>query len=72
MSGVFQFSTRINICSTDAHKLVKYAQYGCNGSQVADFIMPKKPLTFKKYLGTSDAKVLNIMILNAFSLIIMF
>jgi DNA polymerase-3 subunit beta len=49
MSGVFSvFSRRINFVATDAHKLVKYARTDVKASQVADFIMPKKPLTILK------------------------
>jgi DNA polymerase-3 subunit beta len=33
---------------TDAHKPVKYARTDVKASQVADFIMPKKPLTILK------------------------
>ncbi len=52
MSGVFfQFSPQgLTFVATDAHKLVKYARTDVVASQVADFIMPKKPLTYlKKY-----------------------
>jgi DNA polymerase-3 subunit beta len=50
MSGVFfQFSPEgLTFVATDAHKLVKYARTDVKASQVADFIMPKKPLTIKK------------------------
>jgi DNA polymerase-3 subunit beta len=41
--------------ATDAHKLVKYTDV--KASQVADFIMPKKPLTIKNILSASDAEV---------------
>jgi DNA polymerase-3 subunit beta len=46
MSGVFfQFSPQgLTFVATDAHKLVKYARTDVTASQVADFIMPKKPL----------------------------
>jgi DNA polymerase-3 subunit beta len=60
MSGVFfQFSPQgLTFVATDAHKLVKYARTDVTASQVADFIMPKKPLNFlKNILGTSDAEV---------------
>jgi hypothetical protein len=44
------FSTGLTFVATDAHKLVKYARTDVTASQVADFIMPKKPLKhFKKY-----------------------
>jgi DNA polymerase-3 subunit beta len=44
------------LLATDAHKLVKYARTDVTASQVADFIMPKKPLNIlKNILGTSDA-----------------
>jgi DNA polymerase-3 subunit beta len=60
MSGVFfQFSPEgLIFVATDAHKLVKYARTDVKASQVADFIMPKKPLTILKgILGSSDAEV---------------
>jgi len=60
MSGVFfQFSPEgLTFVATDAHKLVKYARTDVKASQVADFIMPKKPLTIlKNILGTSEAEV---------------
>ena len=60
MSGVFfQFSPEgLIFVATDAHKLVKYARADVRASQVADFIMPKKPLNIlKSILGTSDADV---------------
>ena len=60
MSGVFfQFSPEgLIFVATDAHKLVKYTRTDVKASQVADFIMPKKPLNIlKSILSTSDAEV---------------
>jgi len=60
MSGVFfQFSPEgLIFVATDAHKLVKYSRTDVKASQVADFIMPKKPLNILKgILGTSDSDV---------------
>ncbi|MNK22278.1 DNA polymerase III subunit beta [compost metagenome] len=60
MSGVFfQFSPEgLIFVATDAHKLVKYSRTDVKASQVADFIMPKKPLTILKgILGSSDAEI---------------
>ena len=60
MSGVFfQFSPEgLIFVATDAHKLVKYARTDVKASQVADFIMPTKPLNILKgILGASDAEV---------------
>jgi DNA polymerase III subunit beta len=60
MSGVFfQFSTEgLIFVATDAHKLVKYARTDVKASQVADFTMPRKPLTILKgILATSNADV---------------
>jgi DNA polymerase-3 subunit beta len=60
MSGVFfQFSPEgLIFVATDAHKLVKYSRADVKASQVADFIMPKKPLNILKgILGASDAEV---------------
>ncbi len=60
MSGVFfQFSPEgLIFVATDAHKLVKYTRTDVKASQVADFIMPKKPLNIlKSILGSSDADV---------------
>jgi DNA polymerase-3 subunit beta len=50
MSGVFfQFSTEgLTFVATDAHKLVKYTREDVKASQVAEFIMPKKPLNLLK------------------------
>jgi DNA polymerase-3 subunit beta len=60
MSGVFfQFSTEsLTFVATDAHKLVKYTRADLNASEVAEFIMPKKPLNLLKgILGVSDSDV---------------
>ncbi len=57
MSGVFfQFSTEgLTFVATDAHKLVKYTRADVKADQVAEFIMPKKPLNLLKgILATSD------------------
>jgi DNA polymerase-3 subunit beta len=50
MSGVFfQFSPEnLTFVATDAHKLVKYQRSDTTASQVAEFIMPKKPLNLLK------------------------
>ncbi|MFL1011574.1 DNA polymerase III subunit beta [Flavisericum labens] len=50
MSGVFfQFSTEgLTFVATDAHKLVKYTRQDIAANQVAEFIMPKKPLNLLK------------------------
>lgn len=47
MSGVFfQFSQdNLTFVATDAHKLVKYTRNDIKANLVAEFIMPKKPLT---------------------------
>ncbi len=61
MSGVFfQFSPeQLTFVATDAHKLVKYTRSDVTASQVAEFIMPKKPLNLLKgILGGSDSDVL--------------
>ncbi len=61
MSGVFfQFSPEeLTFVATDAHKLVKYTRSDVTASQVAEFIMPKKPLNLLKgILGGSDSDVL--------------
>ncbi|PKG52706.1 MULTISPECIES: DNA polymerase III subunit beta [Olleya] len=60
MSGVFfQFSTEgLTFVATDAHKLVKYTRADVQASQVAEFIMPKKPLNLLKgILGASDEEI---------------
>lgn len=58
MSGVFfQFSPEnLTFVATDAHKLVKYSRSDVTASEVAEFIMPKKPLNLLKniLLGSSD------------------
>tara|TARA_R110002073_G_scaffold139232_2_gene289322 strand:+ start:96078 stop:97196 length:1119 start_codon:yes stop_codon:yes gene_type:complete len=50
MSGVFfQFSTEsLTFVATDAHKLVKYVRTDIAANEVAEFIMPKKPLNLLK------------------------
>jgi DNA polymerase-3 subunit beta len=59
MSGVFfQFSTEgLTFVATDAHKLVKYTREDVQADQVAEFIMPKKPLNLLKGIlaATDDA-----------------
>ena len=60
MSGVFfQFSTEgLTFVATDAHKLVKYTREDVKASQVAEFIMPKKPLNLLKgILAASEEQV---------------
>ncbi len=56
MSGVFfQFSPEgLIFVATDAHKLVKYARTDVKASQVADFIMPRKPLNILKGILVSS------------------
>ncbi len=58
MSGVFfQFSPEnLTFVATDAHKLVKYQRADVSASQVAEFIMPKKPLNLLKgiLLGSEE------------------
>ncbi len=50
MSGVFfQFSPEeLTFVATDAHKLVKYTRTDLGTDEVAEFIMPKKPLNILK------------------------
>ncbi len=50
MSGVFfQFSPEeLTFVATDAHKLVKYTRKDMGSDEVAEFIMPKKPLNILK------------------------
>ncbi|MEM5564989.1 DNA polymerase III subunit beta [Psychroserpens sp. AS72] len=60
MSGVFfQFSTEgLTFVATDAHKLVKYTREDVKADQVAEFIMPKKPLNLLKgILAATDENV---------------
>lgn len=61
MSGVFfQFSPEnLTFVATDAHKLVKYQrQDDVSASEVAEFIMPKKPLNLLKgILSGSESEV---------------
>ncbi len=60
MSGIFfQFSPEsLTFVATDAHKLVKYQRTDLKASQVAEFIMPKKPLNLLKgILGGSESDV---------------
>jgi len=60
MSGVFfQFSTEgLTFVATDAHKLVRYKREDIKANQVAEFIMPKKPLNLLKgILAASEDEV---------------
>lgn len=62
MSGVFfQFSPEnLTFVSTDAHKLVKYTRKDISATEVAEFIMPKKPLNLLKGIlagSESDVKI---------------
>ncbi|TRZ45143.1 DNA polymerase III subunit beta [Robertkochia solimangrovi] len=60
MSGVFfQFSPEhLTFVATDAHKLVKYQRSDVKADQVAEFIMPKKPLNLLKgILSGSESEV---------------
>ncbi len=60
MSGVFfQFSPdHLTFVATDAHKLVKYQRTDVHASEVAEFIMPKKPLNLLKgILAGSEEEV---------------
>ena len=59
MSGVFfQFSTEgLTFVATDAHKLVKYTRSDITANQVAEFIMPKKPLNLLKGILSNDEEV---------------
>jgi len=60
MSGVFfQFSPEnLTFVATDAHKLVKYTRTDVTANEVAEFIMPKKPLNLLKgILGNSGSDV---------------
>ena len=54
MSGVFfQFSPEnLTFVATDAHKLVKYTRTDVSADEVAEFIMPKKPLNLLKSMGS--------------------
>jgi len=57
MSGVFfQFSAEsLTFVATDAHKLVKYVRTDVTANEVAEFIMPKKPLTLLKSILASSS-----------------
>lgn len=60
MSGIlFQFSENgLTFVGTDAHKLVKYERLDIKANEVADFIMPKKPLNILKgILAGSETEV---------------
>ncbi|WP_149302883.1 DNA polymerase III subunit beta [Pareuzebyella sediminis] len=62
MSGVFfQFSTEnLTFVATDAHKLVKYQRTDVTASQLAEFIMPKKPLNLLKGILAGSESDVNI------------
>jgi len=69
MSGVFfQFSKEnLTFVATDAHKLVKYTRNDVSASEVAEFIMPKKPLNLLKSIlsGLQDDVVVEYNDANA-------
>ncbi len=61
MSGVFFQLSPENLIfvATDAHKLVKYVRKDVHANEVAEFIMPKKPLNLlKNILAGSEEEVL--------------
>ncbi len=61
MSGVFFQLSPENLIfvATDAHKLVKYIRKDVSANEVAEFIMPKKPLTLlKNILSGQDEDVI--------------
>ncbi len=62
MSGVFfQFSpSSLTFVATDAHKLVKYSRTDITSSEVAEFIMPKKPLNLLKNILSNSSSDLTI------------
>lgn len=62
MSGVFfQFSPESLIfVATDAHKLVKYTRTDVKANEIAEFIMPKKPLTLLKNILSGSEDDVNI------------
>ena len=59
MSGVFfQLSKESStFVATDAHKLVKYTRADISASELAEFIMPKKPLNLLKTIIDEDYNV---------------
>ena len=59
MSGVFfQLSTdNLTFVATDAHKLVKYKRNDIKATNLAEFIMPKKPLNLLKNIIDTDSDV---------------
>ena len=62
MSGVFfQLSPeRLIFVATDAHKLVKYVRTDVHANEVAEFIMPKKPLNLLKNILTGSEEEVRI------------
>ena len=59
MSGVFFQLSQDNstFVATDAHKLVKYTRTDVSASELAEFIMPKKPLNLLKTIIDEDFQV---------------
>ena len=59
MSGVFfQLSSdNLTFVATDAHKLVKYKRNDIKATNLAEFIMPKKPLNLLKNIIDTDSDV---------------
>ena len=62
MSGVFfQFSSEaLTFVATDAHKLVKYSRTDIKAEEMAEFIMPKKPLQLLKAILQGSEEVVSI------------
>ena len=59
MNGVFfQLSSdNITFVATDAHKLVKYKRNDIKASNLAEFIMPKKPLNLLKNIIDNEQEI---------------
>jgi len=62
MCGIyFQLdSKRLNVVTTDAHKLVRYSRTDIDNKDVADFVLPKKPMHLLKGILPTNVNDVNI------------
>jgi len=62
MCGIyFQLDAeRLNVVTTDAHKLIRYSRTDIKNKDVADFVLPKKPMHLLKGILPSNINDVNI------------
>jgi DNA polymerase III subunit beta len=62
MCGIyFQLDAeRLNVVTTDAHKLIRYSRTDIDNKEVADFVLPKKPMHLLKGILPNNVNDVNI------------